>query len=253
MPGDTIEVSSGTYYEHVFADKNNLKIIGENSDTTIIDANMQGGSNHAAVYITGSNVLFSGFTVQNCPDVSGITVYGEKTTIIENNIMNNTVGIRLFANNGKIARNNVHNNSYGIWMQNNIESSKLYYNNFFYNTRHFYQQQPSQGSNSWDNGYAGNFWSNYTGTDTSGDGIGETPYIIDSNNIDYYPLMSPYMYGDVIHDGRIDIRDVSFVARRFGCTPANPLWSPKADINEDGKIDVKDVSIVARKFGKIWS
>ena len=46
--------------------------------------------------------------------------------------------------------------------------------------------------NSWDNGREGNFWDNYNGTDSNGDGIGDTPYVIDEDNIDYYPLMYPY-------------------------------------------------------------
>ena len=30
-----------------------------------------------------------------------------------------------------------------------------------------------------------------TGTDDNSDGIGDTPYVIDENNIDQYPLMKP--------------------------------------------------------------
>jgi parallel beta-helix repeat protein len=57
--------------------------------------------------------------------------------------------------------------------------------------------------NIWDDGYpsGGNYWSDYTGVDlfggpyqnmTGGDGIGDTPYIIDANNQDRYPLMAPF-------------------------------------------------------------
>ena len=48
--------------------------------------------------------------------------------------------------------------------------------------------------NIWDNGYpsGGNYWSDYAGVDADGDGIGDTPYIIDDNNIDHYPLMGPF-------------------------------------------------------------
>jgi len=57
--------------------------------------------------------------------------------------------------------------------------------------------------NIWDDGYpsGGNYWSNYTGLDlfsgpyqneTGGDGIGDTPYVIDADNVDHYPLMAPY-------------------------------------------------------------
>jgi hypothetical protein len=35
----------------------------------------------------------------------------------------------------------------------------------------------------------GNFWSDYKGTDSNGDGIGDAPYVIDALNRDRYPLL----------------------------------------------------------------
>jgi parallel beta-helix repeat protein len=54
----------------------------------------------------------------------------------------------------------------------------------------------------WDNGYpsGGNYWSDYAGVDEmsgpnqdkpGSDGIGDTPYVIDRENVDRYPLMRP--------------------------------------------------------------
>jgi len=46
-----------------------------------------------------------------------------------------------------------------------------------------------------DYGYpsGGNYWSDYNGTDANHDGIGDTPYVIDTKNADNYPLMTPYI------------------------------------------------------------
>jgi hypothetical protein len=41
----------------------------------------------------------------------------------------------------------------------------------------------------WDNGKKGNYWSDYNGTDSNKDGLGDTPYVIDVLNQDRYPLI----------------------------------------------------------------
>ena len=37
----------------------------------------------------------------------------------------------------------------------------------------------------------GNYWADYRGNDSDGNGIGNEPYVLDDENIDYYPLMQP--------------------------------------------------------------
>lgn len=52
-------------------------------------------------------------------------------------------------------------------------------------------------SNSWDNGSVGNYWCDYlskypNASEAGNTGIGDTPYVIDKDNIDHFPLMYPY-------------------------------------------------------------
>ncbi|MCJ7770287.1 hypothetical protein MUP37_01785, partial [Candidatus Bathyarchaeota archaeon] len=63
-------------------------------------------------------------------------------------------------------------------------------------------------------------------------------------------VMQVNIMGDVNGDLKVDMKDVSYVARRFMCLPGDPLWDPTADINADSKIDMKDISTVARHFGE---
>jgi predicted secreted protein len=58
------------------------------------------------------------------------------------------------------------------------------------------------------------------------------------------------LVGDVNGDGRVDMKDVGYVARRFMCVPGDPLWDPVADINGDQKINMVDIGTVARHFGE---
>ncbi len=70
------------------------------------------------------------------------------------------------------------------------EGNQLYNNNFI-NPAHSNEQTISDVTNIWDNNEEGNYWGDYSGTDANGDGIGDTPYLIDVNNQDRYPLMKP--------------------------------------------------------------
>jgi len=66
----------------------------------------------------------------------------------------------------------------------------IYHNNFVNNTNHV-EKDDSNGI--WDNGEEGNYWDKYTGLDSDGDVIGNTPYVIDHNNQDNYPLLNPWI------------------------------------------------------------
>ncbi|MEM2567033.1 MAG: dockerin type I domain-containing protein [Candidatus Bathyarchaeia archaeon] len=85
------------------------------------------------------------------------------------------------------------------------------------------------------------------------DGIGDAPYVIDENNIDHYPLMSPWVSklpGDVNKDGKVDMTDVGIILRAYGTTSSSPNWNPNCDTNNDNKVDMSDVGIALRNYGK---
>jgi len=96
-------------------------------------------------------------------------------------------------NNNYIIKNNISLNNIGISVSDPIMNNIFYHNNYFYNI----QDAIDESNNQWDNGYplGGNFWDKYTGNDTDGDGIGDTPYNISGgNNQDFFPLICPYEY-----------------------------------------------------------
>lgn len=69
----------------------------------------------------------------------------------------------------------------------------IYENNIRNNTNHFisWAMFAFPMTNVFEKNSVGNFWSNYNGTDNDGDGVGDTPQILDSKNQDNYPLMQP--------------------------------------------------------------
>jgi parallel beta-helix repeat protein len=221
-PGDTIYVYNGTYSGFLI-EKNDLTVIGENRDTTIISGS---GTLYLVEVRSTSNVTISGFTVQNtvspwdairvtsCNNIiiSGnkftdnwcgiwIRYHSENIVITDNVITRNHCGISLFQSTYSfISGNNITNNEYGVYLYGLSENNIISHNNFINNTDQAY----TDGStNSWDDGYpsGGNYWSDYTGVDeysgpyqnvTGSDGIGDAPYVIDESNRDNYPLIHPY-------------------------------------------------------------
>ena len=131
----------------------------------------------------------------------GLYLFGSCNNSISNNTIqgNNNTGILLKNNsqNNLIYTNRIKNNTL-IGLNLSFSGNNSIWNNKFENSINV----ADNGNNTWNmskkksiniiNGsyLAGNFWNDYAGFDINGDGIGETPYLINlSNNIyDHLPL-----------------------------------------------------------------
>jgi len=128
----------------------------------------------------------------------GITLMADNNTIYGNILINNSgsywsSGIYFgWTRNNIISSNTIKNNSRGVFLYGEGENNQIFHNNFINNTNQF--DVADEHIDVWDYGYpsGGNYWDDYTGVDANGDGIGDTPYIIDANNTDRYPLMHPW-------------------------------------------------------------
>lgn len=154
------------------------------------------GSNDNLVY--GNNITLG---------QTAIDLVGESNQIFENNIFGTVEAIssRVTANYGvgillsgavspdynKIYRNNLFDNKIAVQIKT-ASHNVFYQNNFFDNEIQVnIQEEFVNTNNTWNYNNRGNYWDDYTGTDANGDGIGDTPYIINLDNQDNYPLMEP--------------------------------------------------------------
>lgn len=144
-----------------------------------------------------SNTTITKNTVQNCAQ-NGIRVYESRNnTFSRNNISNNLEnGICLtnYSFDNLVFLNNITSNrEYGLKNNQYSGINLIHHNNFVYNSYQATNYPGETNTWGWDNGFpsGGNYWSDYTGTDSDRDGIGDTPYSISGKNQDNYPLINP--------------------------------------------------------------
>lgn len=199
--GYGVQVNSGssknTILRNSFTDTG-IGVRVEGGDYNLISENyfIRGGT---SVLVRGCyNIISKNNMVDGRGGIS-VTGPGSYNTIFGNNITGKSkCGIKIYhGSSNTVYENHVANSAVGVKLgfdyefpDRKVENNVFYHNNFVNNTQYvFIGYVPD--SNFWNNGRKGNYWSNYNGTDNDGDGIGDTPYIIDDNNIDYYPLMEP--------------------------------------------------------------
>jgi len=135
------------------------------------------------------NVSIKNTRIEGCID--GIQLFNSANSIITGNsiVGNSYEGVGLYySSDNIITDNSITNNQVGIGSYDSSNNS-IFHNSF---TNNVYQAYTETSVNVWDNGSNGNHWSDYTGVDAGGDGIGDAPYVIDENNQDRYPLMKPW-------------------------------------------------------------
>jgi len=171
------------------------------SDNNSLVANNASSNSMDGIILTDSNnnVVEENIVSHNNLDFwnsIGVSIVGSSdNTIRHNTISANMYGILLLESSGNIVLENdlVTNLNHAIRTER-ADGNSIYHNNFIDNLGQVYNWE-QQSMNVWDDGYpsGGNYWSDYTGVDANGDGLGDTPYIIDADNQDRYPLMDPWV------------------------------------------------------------
>ena len=204
------------------------------NSTSIVVKNLTLTNNDHGVYFaytTSSSIESNAVT----NSTYGIDLFHSfNNTISGNMVSDNTLGVSMrFTSDNNIVRNNtIATNSNGIYLyqsDGNIVTGNLIYDNYNYgidlteSNRNFFHHNNlienkksvspySSGNNVWDDGYpsGGNHWSDYEerypdAKELDDSGIWDTPYVIDENNQDNYPLMNPWTPTPTVTIATIDI------------------------------------------------
>ncbi len=283
--GDTISVRNGTYYENIAVDKS-ISLRGEDRNNTIIDG--AGGSH--VVNITSNNVTLTNFTIRN--GITCIILWSNSNRIEHNRISGpdpatNFWGIYFAkSNNNSIIGNIVQNCDQAIFLEsasyntialNHVAHNYLgiridrmgtipvlppppppppsWYNRIYQNNimDNNYQTWGDPFINFWDNGYEGNYWSDYDERYLNASynkvGISDTPYVIQGNNQDEYPLRNPHWNpADTNHDLKVDIFDIVLGASCF-CMEWQDHYVYVDVAKPYGIIDIFDIVMIASHYG----
>ena len=173
-------------------------------DSSIFGNNMANNSHSGIFLIASENNSVFGNTVTNNWIGIGLEIEVSHNRIAGNKIVNNSadgIFVNDQSNHNNITENYIADNGGGLYIGPLPCSGNLiFHNNFINNTNHqaiVTSMEPS--INTWDDGYpsGGNYWSDYltrypSAQELDDSGIWDTPYNIDENNQDNYPLMEPW-------------------------------------------------------------
>src|SRR5271157_658692 len=173
-----VNCANATVRDFNFTGNNDGLLLAGSTDCTLTNLTL---ANNQIYLFNQTNPSINAFNQTNPSIYGGLTLFNSTgNTVVDCRICNNTCG---------------------VWLSWLSDGNTFYHNNFVDNDQQVISDIDSPFENvsygtpstcTWNNTVEGNYWSDYNGSNVNQDGIGDSPYVIDSSNTDHYPLMGMF-------------------------------------------------------------
>lgn len=183
-PAIRLSSSDNTLIEHNTLLGSTYGVYSLSSSSIFISSNRVYQNGHAGILLDGgTSAVIQNNTVFD--NGNGIDVGSQSSTISDNYIHNENIGLILDCSNGIVYNNTIQScTMYGLYAKSGSKSNVIFNNTFSSKKGSLHAKE--QGDNLWDNGSLGNYWSDYFGPDNDENGLGDIPYIL-GGVYDSYP------------------------------------------------------------------
>ena len=167
-----------------------------NSNNNIITKNNITGALVSGISLDGSsgNIISKNNISDLISGIGSLMLWqSSNNTVFRNLLFGGNLFLMVNCSQNRFSENFVIDSNYGVLVGDS--SNNIFYKNYFINIKgNLVSDQANTpdffSDNIWDNGFEGNYWSDYVGEDLDNDNIGDSLHFLYGENIDNYPLMN---------------------------------------------------------------
>ena len=191
-----IGYSSGNSILENILNQNNRSVELINSNNNIITKNNITGALVSGISLDGSsgNIISKNNISDLVNGIGSLMLWqSSNNTVFRNLLFGGNLFLMVNCSQNTFSENFVMDSNNGVLVGDS--SNNIFYKNYFINIKENPVSDQANtpdffSDNIWDNGFEGNYWSEYVGEDHDNDNIGDSVFFLYGENIDNFPLLN---------------------------------------------------------------